>query len=56
MAQWETRMTARIPRVLPAVGRYPLTTSTVVEIRWAREKSMAVVTAIWPRRLNLEYD
>lgn len=28
-------------------------TAAVVEIRFAREKSMAVVTATWPRRLNL---
>lgn len=28
-------------------------TCAVVETRFARKKSMPVVTAIWPRRLNL---
>ena len=28
-------------------------TCAVVEIRFARKKSILVVTAIWPRRLNL---
>ena len=46
-------MTARIPRVPAADGLYPLFTCAVVEIRCARLKSIAVVTAIWPRRLNL---
>ena len=46
-------MTAKIPRVLPAVGWYPLLTEAVVDIRFASPKSMPVVTAIWPIRLYL---
>lgn len=53
MRTCDTSTTASIPKVFPADGLYPLLTSAVVEIRFAKPKSIPVVTAIWPRRLNL---
>lgn len=44
---------AKMPRVFPGVGWYPLVTNAVVDMRLASPKSMPVVTAIWPVKLYL---
>jgi hypothetical protein len=54
MMPWEMSTAAYMPMVLPAVGSYADFTVAVVEIRPARPKDMPVVTATWPRKLNLE--
>lgn len=51
---WETSNAAYIPRVLPAVGLYDVPIVAVIEIRLAPPNVMPVVTATWPKRLNLE--
>ena len=53
MRTCDASTTASIPKVFPAEVWYPLLTSAVVEIRFAKPKSIPVVTAICPRRLNL---
>lgn len=50
---WDMRTAAYMPIVFPAVGVYEDLTVAVVDISPARPNEIPVVTATWPRRLNL---